>query len=289
MNIDTCSLIVEVNCSVWTARKLDKATTDEVVTAKSAKAKDAARVNKSLMAGLPHLEQIQKHVTAFRTFVYTNTLPWSDSGLRLLPTKNYFAFTKRVADFEEGFVELVDGFCDVYPQLITAQAFQLGDMFKRDDYPSVSEMRNKFAFRVNYMPVPSSGDFRVDVGNEAQAELKATYERLMQERVDGAITDLRTRLVEHLGRMSDRLTSDVVDGEVKRRRFHDTLVSGAYELCDMLRVLNVTNDSKLSNACERLEAALSGRSAEDLRDSDTEREQVKSQVDDILKMFKIGG
>jgi len=286
MNIDTCSLIVEVNCSVWTARKLDKSTTDEVVTAKSAKAKDAARVNKNLMAGLPHLERITKHVTGFRTYVYANTLPWSDSGLRLLPTKNYMPFTQRVVEYEEEFTDLVDDFCKVYPQLITAQAFQLGDMFRRDDYPSDAEVRNRFAFRVNYMPLPSSGDFRIDVGNEAQEELKATYEKLMQERVDNAVADLRERLKEHLTRMSDRLTSDVVDGELKRRRFHDTLVSGAYELCDMLRLLNVTNDTQLAQACEKLEGALAGRNAEDLREQDTAREDVRSQVDDILKMFK---
>ncbi len=29
-NIDTCAMLVEFNASVWTARKLDKSTTDEV-------------------------------------------------------------------------------------------------------------------------------------------------------------------------------------------------------------------------------------------------------------------
>ena len=49
-NIDTCAMLVEFNASVWTARKLDKSTTDEVTTNKHA-AKDAARVNKHLLAG----------------------------------------------------------------------------------------------------------------------------------------------------------------------------------------------------------------------------------------------
>jgi len=58
-NIDTCAMLAEFNASVWTARKLDKGATEEVVTAKRAGAKDAARVNKHLLAGRNELEVIQ--------------------------------------------------------------------------------------------------------------------------------------------------------------------------------------------------------------------------------------
>jgi hypothetical protein len=286
--IDTSALLVEVSASCWTARKLDRTTSDEVVSAKSAKAKDAARVNVHLLAGRGELDVITKHITAARTFVYDNTLPWSDSGLRLLPAKNYFTFSQRIKEFEEEFDTLVDAFIVVYPTLITAQAMALGDMFKRDNYPSPGEIANRFAFRVSYMPVPNAGDFRVDIGNEAMAELAELYERLSNERVERAVGDLRTRLVEHLDRMSDRLTTDVVEGEAKRRKFHDTLVSGAYDLCDLMQSLNVTADSTIENARVRLEKALAGRSAEDLRDNDAGREHVKQEVDAILNMFKIG-
>lgn len=286
--IDTSALLVEVATSCWTARKLDRTTSDEVVSAKSAKAKDAARVNVHLLAGRPELEVITKHITAARTFVYDNTLPWSDSGLRLLPAKNYFTFSKRIGEFEEEFESLVNDFVTVYPTLITAQAMALGDMFKRDNYPSPGEIATRFAFRVSYMPVPSAGDFRVDIGNEAAAELSALYQRLSDERVERAVGDLQSRLVEHLNRMSDRLTSDVVEGELKRRKFHDTLVSGAYEMCDLMQALNLTNDPSIEHARVRLEKALAGRSAEDLRENDAGREHVKQEVDAILNMFKIG-
>jgi hypothetical protein len=45
--------------------------------------------------------------------------------------------------------------------------------------------------------------------------------------------------------MSDRLTTDYVGGEAKQRRFHDTLVDGALELCDLTKSLNVTNSAKV--------------------------------------------
>jgi hypothetical protein len=86
-NIDTCSMLTEFNASVWTARKLDKSATEAVVSSNNAQAKDAARVNKHLLAGRSELETITKLVGRARTYVYDNTLPWSDSGLRLLVTQ----------------------------------------------------------------------------------------------------------------------------------------------------------------------------------------------------------
>ena len=285
LNIDTCAMLVEFNASVWTARKLDKTTTNEVVASKNAGAKDAARVNKHLLAGRTELDIIQQAVGRARQFVYDNTAPWSDSGLRLLPTVNFMKFTERMNDFEEEMETLVKAFVVIYPTLITAQALALGDMFKIDDYPSANEMMTKFSFRVNYMPVPSSGDFRVDVGNQAQAELKARLESLTQERIDSAMADVRERLSTHLKRMSDRLTTDYIGGEAKQRRFHDTLVDGALELCDLTKALNVTNDVTLETARSQLEQLLVGVTPTDLRKNEAIRQDVKRNVDAILDKF----
>ena len=285
LNIDTCAMLVEFNASVWTARKLDKTTTNEVVASKNAGAKDAARVNKHLLAGRTELDIIQQAVGRARQFVYDNTAPWSDSGLRLLPTVNFMKFTERMNDFEEEMEALVKSFVAIYPTLITAQALALGDMFKRDDYPTANEMMTKFSFRVNYMPVPSSGDFRVDVGNQAQAELKQRLESLTQERIDSAMADVRERLSTHLKRMSDRLTTDYIGGEAKQRRFHDTLVDGALELCDLTKALNVTNDVALETARSQLEQLLVGVTPADLRKNEAIRQDVKRNVDAILDKF----
>lgn len=284
-NIDTCAMLVEFNASVWTARKLDKSTTDEVVANKNAAAKDAARVNKHLLAGRTELEVIQQAVGRARQYVYDNTSPWSDSGLRLLPNTSFIKFEERLTDFEHEFTALVKSFVAIYPSLITAQAMALGDMFKRDDYPSANEIMTKFSFRVNYMPVPTSGDFRVDVGNAAQAELKAKLDKLTQERIDHAMADVRERLGSHLKRMSDRLTTDYVQGEAKPRRFHDTLVEGALELCDLTKVLNIVNDPVLETARRDLEQLLVGVTPTDLRKNEAVRQDVKKNVDAILNKF----
>jgi len=283
-NIDTCAMLVEFNASVWTARKLDKSTTDEVTSNKNA-AKDAARVNKHLLAGRTELEVIQQAVGRARQYVYDNTSPWSDSGLRLLPNTRFIKFAERMNEFDEEIAALVKAFIVIYPSLITAQAMALGDMFRRDDFPTPNDLVTKFSFRVNYMPVPTAGDFRVDVGNKAQEELKAKLESLTQERIDHAMADVRARLGERLKRISDRLTTDYVQGEAKQRRFHDSLVDGALELCDLTKALNVVGDPTLEAARKELEGALLGVTPQELRKNEYVRQDTKKAVDAILSKF----
>jgi len=284
-NIDTCSMLTEFNASVWTARKLDKSATEEVVSSNNAQAKDAARVNKHLLAGRTELETITKLVGRARTYVYDHTLPWSDSGLRLLPTINFNEFASKMNEFEEEFKKTVEDFVNIYPTLITAQAMALGGMFKRDDFPTQHDLLHKFAFRINYMPVPTSGDFRIDVGNSAVNELRERLERFTHERVDAAMADIRTRLGEHLKRMSDRLTTDFVGGEAKPRKFHDTLVDGALELCELTRSLNIVGDAELEQTRSTLAQILNGVTPTDLRKNEAIRQDVKKNVDSILDKF----
>lgn len=297
-NIDTCSMLVEFNASVWTARKLDRKVSDEVVASKSAGSKAAARVNKNLLAGRPELDVIQNHVTAVRNYVYDNTLPWSDSGLRLLPTIRFTAFNARMQDEENTYWDLCKSFVTVYPSLITAQAMALGDMFKREEYPAPDTIAHKFGFSVNYMPVPTAEDFRVDVGNDAQRELQDKLTALADERVSKAMDDVRLRIKSHLERMVDRLGVDVVAGDAKPRRFHDSMIEGGFELCDLVKGLNVVGDTDLEAARASLEQCLAGVSvrtkktgdemsvADTLREDMQQRSAVKSQVEGMLNKFK---
>ena len=287
--IDTCAMLVQFSSSVWTARKLDKVATEEVIADKHAGNKGAARVNKHLLAGRSELEIITSCVSRARVYVYANTLPWSDNGDRLLSTARFMAFNSRMQEFDEEFWRLVEEFKLVYPTLMTAQAMALGGMYNRNDFPMLSELEHKFAFAYNYMPVPTQGDFRVDVGNEAHKLLQEKMEKVGSQRIELAMGDIRERLHNHLKRMSDRLTTDTVDGEEKKRRFHDTVIEGALDLCDLAKGggqgLNLTDDPELENVRKALESALVGVTAEDVRKNTAVREGLKKDVDAILDKF----
>jgi hypothetical protein len=58
-------------------------------------------------------------------------------------------------------------------------------------------------------------------------------------------------------------------------------MDNAVELCEMLKVMNVTQDADLDWARQKLEEALMGVTTEDLKKSDGLRKDVKSRVDEL--------
>jgi hypothetical protein len=288
-NLNSVALICEFNASVWTARKLDRKESDKVCDGAGAKSKSAARVNKNLFAGRSELEDISKLVTEARNYVYDNTLPWSDGGQRILITARFPKFDQRVEDYRAQFADKVQAFIDIYPTLITAQAMALGEMFNRAEFPPASDIANKFGMTVGYLPVPSAGDIRVDIGNQAQDELRARLESMADQRVTKAMAEVNDRFIAHLKRMADRLQTDTdaKTGDIVGRRFTESLVSSAFELCDLVSDYNITGDPLLSLARKTLEDALSGVTVTTLREDPIKREVVRSTVSSILGRFSI--
>jgi len=289
INLGSVYVLCEFNAGVWTARKLDRKKTDDVVTGSGAASKGAARVNKNLLAGRPELEEITRLVTEARNYVYDNTVPWSDAGQRLLVASRLPKFDARMEDYKAKFDGMVQAFVDVYPTLITAQALALGDMFNRAEYPNAAEIAHKFSMECAYLPVPSAGDLRIDLVNEIQDDLRERLAKIEQARVSKAVADINEKFIGHLKRMADRLTTDTdpKTGEPVGRRFTETLVSSAFELCDMVSDYNIGNDPEMTAAKQRLETALTGVTVMTLRDNPDKREEVRYTVSSILNQFKI--
>jgi len=280
--IQNSSVLVDLNLSVWTGRKTDKKTSEEVVVAKSAHSKNAATVSKHLLAGNDVLSNIQKHAAFIRNWHYGQTLPWSDGGSRLLPMKSFFEYKTRLGELEQEFNDLIEKFVQSYPVLVSAAAFQLGGLFDREEYPEIETIQERFKFKCAYLPLPNSGDFRLDVNEETIVELKVQYNKFYEDKLNDAMQEMWNKLHDNLTKISDRL--DYSDNKVKKI-FRDTLVTNALDLCGMLSNLNVTNDPKLEDARRKLEAILTGIDAADLRESPALRSDVKTRVDNILKSF----
>jgi len=284
--LSSSALIVNLSLSVWTGRKLDKRVSEEVDQAKATKTR-AGNYNKNLMAGSGKLEEIGKIANACRSWLYSVTQPWGDNGDRLLPTTMFLEFKSRLTDYETQFGTAVNNFLSDYDTLVAAAAFQLGDLFNREDYPTREHIESKFGFRYSMSPMPQAGDFRVDIGETGLKELQDQYEGVLRSRVEDAMRDAWDRLHDVLSRMSERLTDNVdpATGETKRKIFRDSLVENAIEIAGLLKSFNITGDTRLDEMRKQLEDALRGVDADSLRDSDTLRAQTQRKVNALLDKF----
>jgi hypothetical protein len=73
--------------------------------------------------------------------------------------------------------------------------------------------------------------------------------------------------------------------KTKKRKIYDTTIEKARELAGLYKDFNLTGSTQLQEASQKLEEALSGVSAELIRDSDAVRNKVKDDVDSILSKF----
>jgi len=277
-SISSSAMLVELNISVWTGRKFDKQVSAEIDTQKQTTTR-AGNYSKRLFADEPIFDAIQKFAGNARTYHYHATMPWSDSGLRLLTTAMYFDYNKKISEMEMDFDNLVSNFINQYQVLVAKAQTKLGALFDPSDYPDVMDVASKFRFSVKYAPVPDVGDWRVDVGNDAKKQLMESYVNYYSSNLEQAMREPWERMHEALKNMSIKLSGE------KKQIFRDTLVGNVVELCDLMDKFNVTGDPKMKQAKVKIENALLGITPDALREDDELRLDTKSKVDALLKEF----
>jgi len=278
-SIASSAMLVEVSFSTWTGRKLDKRASTDVTRTNGADS-GIANVHKKLLGNCDELTAVQKFAANARNIHYSMTMPWSDTGMRLLPTAMYAKYHSAMTDFQNEFERLAQVFISAYEWEISQAQARLGALFSRDDYPSADSIASKFGFRINYLPLPDAGDFRVDVGNDARDQLVDHYNAQYSGFLERAMSDVWHRVYDSLTKMSERL--DYGDHE-KKKIFRDSLVDNVLDMVDLLEVCNVTGDSQMSAMRLNLEDALRGVTPDALREDSFLRTETKRAVDAAIK------
>lgn len=282
MSISSSAMLVELNISVWTANKIDKDASRKVADDNHAAA-DAGHFRKNLMAGSHLRKEIADYAASCRLWHNTRTMPWADRGPRLLPTSLFFDYKKEANARQTYFGDLVRRFEVEYPSLQQTAQNYLGSLYDPADYPSPEEVCSKFGFRLVFSPVPDAGDFRIDLPNSELSAMRAQYEANANERVEAAMQEQWGKLHDMIARMSEKLIEP--EGEDKRR-WHDTFLTNAQEMCTMLTHLNITKDPTLESARRDLERAIAGVDITDVKADMGVREDVKGKLDAILKAYE---
>ena len=283
-SIGSSAMLVDMSISTWTGRKKDKKASEDVTDANFA-ASGVASVHKKLLADCQELVAVQKFTANSRNIHYAMTMPWSKTGLALLPTAQYFKYHQAMTDIQNEYWRLVDTFLQGYEWEITQASAKLGDLFNRDEYPTLDSLRNKFAFNLSYVPLPDAGDFRIDINNEANEQIKDHYQSYYSAQLDNAMNDVWTRLHKALAAMSERLdySSSATTKADGKKTFRDSLVGNVLDMVELLNVCNVSDNNQMNTARMKLEDAFRGVNADALREDAHLRSETKRTVDEVIK------
>jgi hypothetical protein len=282
------AVLVSVNVSQWTARRLDRKVTDEVNRQHNA-AKDAGRYNKLLIEA-DKLADINKLVSSIRQLHYSMTRPWCDEGPRILPNVLYSKFTDALRVMKRDYETAVDKFCRGYPDYVETRAKQLNGLFRAEDYPSASEIRSKFSVEMKVLPFPNAEDFRSDLDDDTVADIKREISEMSSKVADDAMKHTINQIIELVGHMAGKL-HEYKSGENKPKKkgektersfFMDSLVDNVRDLAELLPAFNLTDDPKLTAITRRIAKELCVEDAKELRKNEAAREAVAKSADEIV-------
>jgi len=278
-SIASAAMLVELSISQWTAAKKDKGATEDLLRQYNAKA-GTVNARKELLAGVKELADIKSFVARARGIVTGSTLPWTDTGIRLLPTASYFKFHEQVTGLQNEFDTLVESFLSTYQWERDKAQATLGGLWRSEDYPSVDAVRRKFAFRIHYMPVPDTGDWRVEVGQQGNDALKDHYQNYFDSRLKLITGDVYEKFGEKVTRLINSM--DWTEGE-KPKRMYQTTFDAVCELVDIMQDFNLTGDTTMEALRKQLATVMDGVSLESIKEDHALRAQKKEQLERAVK------
>jgi hypothetical protein len=261
-------MTINIRVGMWMGYKLDKVKTKEVTTEAGAH-DDAARVNKHLMPK-ESLSKIVSKGSAVRNHLYANTLPWKDSGDRLITRQRYEKpFMVEHSTLRGEFYGEVDEFLENKYLVARDQAeFRMGSLFNPYDYPTVDVLRRKFYVSLDIDGISTAYDFRLNDSEE-----------VFQARVTKAMGGLWEKLRKPLEHFADTMADD-------KKVFRDTTVSNLKDIVAMIPELNFMNDPKLTQIGLQVSKALATFEPKDLRNNATSRATVGNEAAEILESMK---
>jgi hypothetical protein len=266
MNIREDCMLLSLTMGVWLGYKLDKEASRKTTDEANAEA-DAARVNKHLVpkAALANV------VTTFgrvRTHFYANTLPWKDSGDRLLPRKAFTAFIEKHEELVHNTKVAVEDFLlNDYPATMARAEFRMGDMFKADDYPTASQLAHRFYVNLDIDGVPQAYDVRLETNDAA-----------IQARISKAMKELWVRLAEPLEHLAERIAGD--------ETLRTSSVTNLREIVNLIPALNFMEDPDLEAVRADIERVITPWEAADLRKQPEARAQVSEEAQRIIESMR---
>lgn len=277
------SMLVSLEISQWGGSKMDQKITKKVAEDHGVTKRDMA-VTKQLF-GRNALDRVQKVVNAARKAHWERTLPWFDSGERILGSVGYLKYAEQMREFKAEIDEATAEFYANYNGYVEEARVRLNGAFDSADYPSLDVVKTKFAFRINVRPLPQGTDFRVAMSTAELARIREDINNNSHRAVQQAMYEVARRIRTFTTNVMDKLRGYSTEGDKTVGKFHDSLIENVRELVDLLPSMNITNDARISEIQTEL-AEIAKNDPDTLRGDKKLRDDVARQAEKILEKMK---
>lgn len=254
------ALLTTLRKSEWTGKIKASELDGEIAIANNATKGKATKTDKFLIAqDEPLWKAVKKAGRDLHTTWETWSTPWQDGGTRMIASSAFLDFSQRLEAKTEAFKAAVAAFVADYEAMIPRQATRLGDLFDPSNYPTKEQIAEKFGVAIDYLPVPTAGDFRVQLADDQMAAVQASTERMVEAALKKAALDPVKRLHKAVSKVVATLAQP-------NAIFRDSMIGNIRELAAMMPALNIANDPKLDALTDEIQQDLASIDPTELRD-----------------------
>lgn len=201
-----------------------------------------------------------------------NSLPFPETGLRLIRQDRIEDFNSTFEDFREQLESGVRMFDDQFAEIKEAARSRLGSLFNASDYPS--SLEDEFQIQWDFPSVDAPDYLR-----RLNPKVYAEQTRRIAQRFDQAVEMAESAFVEELDRLVNHLASRLAgDDDGKPKIFRDSAVANMGEFFTRFRELNIRSNDQLDSLVQRCESLMQGIQPQSLRDNDSLRRSLSTNL-----------
>ena len=224
---------------------------------------------------------LQQAASKARKYFKEKSLPYGRS-LGIIPAKNYFNFLQDIGNFRLEFNTEKENIIRNIEEVIANARAANGDLFDRNNYPSIAELEANIYFSIEANPVPATNDYDklADLTPEEIELLKKEAVLSNQSKLESAMQDLFGRLMKGLIHAAERLKDDD-NGEMQI--FRDSLIGNIGKAVEAAETLNIEDNDQLQQFTDKIKDVFDGLSAQELRTNSQLRKETAAKAADIAQ------
>jgi hypothetical protein len=215
------------------------------------------------------LTSVRTRITSYWRGV---SLPYVEPGVRLIRQADVPAFAHAMEGLRDELREAEAQLSAAYEEVKADARRRLGRLFDPADYPP--EVRGLFGVEWDF-PSVEPPSYLMRVAPEVYEEER----RRVAARFDEAVRLAEQAFATEFARLLAHLMARLANGEGGQRQvFRDSVISNLTEFFSRFSELNVRSSPELDALVEAAQRLVQGVSPQDLRDSDSLRQQVAAEM-----------
>lgn len=280
---ETC-MLVSIRKTALGMERTDKEASEHVARDNHA-VEGAAKVKVSRLPGADAHHKLILSIQREATDIIDNNSMFFEKHWRLLPNRRFEPLVSALATVKKKFDGALTQLEQHAPTIIARAHANKGTL--NVEIPTEEELVNAYSMQTEFRPVPDGDHFR-GLPESTAKKLAARLDARVAENVAAAQNDILARfrepITEFIKRMkayNDRLVEEAAGKDVGRVGvFRDTIVTNIRDLFNVLKSFNITNDERLTELGQMVEA-LAHVNPDDLRRSETVRDSAVERAKQI--------